>query len=306
MTTVSASQSLRIAFRSDRPVDAAAGEGVVPVAVPLLAGDANWTLLEGGELREEGAFQIIETPTRIAGIVTADIDGSLEPPSFAIYRELLEVLGGRQLHRAWNYVPAINADHGSLENYRAFNIGRHRAFEDRFGSRCSARMAPASAVGVAGDRLVVAFLGGGDRIDNVENPEQIPAYRYPAEHGPKSPSFTRGAFGVIDGTPTGFVSGTSSIKDHRSIGTDLGTQFSTTIDNIRIVCERLGFAGALGAPEVECDYNFYLRRPDDLGAARELFRGVVGDTGVRRTRFLLADICRAELLLEIEAIFHRR
>lgn len=276
------------------------------LAVPVLAGASEQVLLRGGNVERRGSFLIAEHGSRMAGAASLPAESSLEAPAYRLYRELLQTLGERSIHRFWNYVPDINAHRGGLENYRAFNIGRHAAFEDHFGGRCTERMSPASAVGSEGDHVAVAFIAGSDSIQNIENPEQTPAYHYPQVHGPKSPSFTRGAHGIIEGTPYGILSGTSSIKDHRSIGDDLASQFATTIDNMRIVVDRMGYSGAIGdGAGMRREFTFYLRRADDLGAARELFRGVVGDGGIANTRFLRADICRAELLLEIEGMFWR-
>ncbi len=309
MQVLSGTQSLRVDFGGEFSECRADSEGAaLQIKIPLLAGAASSPLLEGGTVTTAGIFHIADSPSGRAGIATIGVSGSLEDPAFRLYRELLEHVGDRQIYRVWNYVPRINSKHGALENYRAFNIGRHRAFEERFGDRCSDHMAPASAVGIDDGRLAVAFIAGEPALENVENPEQTPAYRYPLEHGPKSPSFTRGAYGTAGGRTLAYLSGTSSIKEHRSIGErQLGAQFGTTIDNIRIVLGRMGFGDALdGGGDAGREFTFYLRRPDDLGAARELFRSIVGADGIAATRFLHAEICREELLLEIEGIFWRR
>jgi hypothetical protein len=236
-----------------------------------------------------------------------EIENSLEEPAFELYNSILKVIGSRQIHRIWNYVPDINAEFARLENYRAFNIGRQRAFASAYGANYSRRISPASAVGVDGSRFAVAFIAGSDALENVENPEQIPAYSYPPQHGPKSPSFTRGAYGTVGGIPTAYLSGTSSIKDHHSIGhSDLTTQYKTTINNVRLVTERLGYPGALdNSTGINREFTFYLRDQDDLGAASGLFRATIGKSAVSSTRFLRSDICRRELLLEIEGTFSR-
>lgn len=309
MQVISGSQSLNIEFGGEFSACVSSSDSSsLQIKMPLLAGSRVAPLLGGCELSSDGEFLLGTSGDRIAGIASVEVSGSLEDPTFQIYRALLDHVGERQIQRVWNYVPQINQSCGALENYRAFNIGRHRAFEDKFGERCTSRMSPASAVGVADKHLSVAFVAGAPGMQNVENPEQTPAYRYPSEHGPKSPSFTRGAHGIIAGTPVGYLSGTSSIKDHRSIGgSTLGSQFGTTIDNIRIVLERMGYADGLeGSGSLGREFSFYLRHADDLGAARERFRNIVGDEGIAVTRFLQADICREELLLEIEGSFWRK
>lgn len=308
MQVISGIQSLRIDFGGYRSTCSMDESGAtLTIEIPLLSGQASRPLLNQCTIRESNEFIIGETDSRIAGIACVEIDDSLEEPAFALYSSILELIGCRQIHRVWNYVPAINAEFARLENYRAFNIGRQRAFVSAYGTSYSSRISPASAVGVDGSRLAVAFIAGNDALENVENPEQIPAYSYPSEHGPKSPSFTRGAHGTVDGVPTAYLSGTSSIKDHHSIGqSDLTTQYHTTIDNMRLVAERLGYPGALGNDtEFNREFTFYLRDADDLDAATRLFAATIGEGAVSSTRFLRSDICRRELLLEIEGTFSR-
>ena len=50
-------------------------------------------------------------------------------------------------------------------------------------------------------------------------------------------------------------------------------------------------------------YTVYLRRPADLAVVREVFEQAVGpgSTAARDAIYLQADICRADLLVEIEA-----
>ncbi len=152
-----------------------------------------------------------------------------------------------------------------------------------------------------------------------ENPEQVPAYEYPEDYGPKSPSFSRAMQVVADGRRWTFVSGTAAIKGHLSMAAgDLAGQIDCTLDNLRLISaacglgETLGAGGATGAEDgrvtngrgVERHFKVYLRHARDLAAARARLeapggRGlfVAGD----RVTWLRSDICRAELLIEIEA-----
>ncbi|MEZ5302863.1 MAG: hypothetical protein R3F11_19825 [Verrucomicrobiales bacterium] len=206
----------------------------------------------------------------------------------------------------WNYIPAINEETGGLENYRRFNLGRWSAFRDSFGSEAIGRMPAASAVGCDGERLAVAFLAGRAAATYVENPEQIPAYHYPPDYGPKAPSFARGAVVEIGGRKVGYLSGTASIKGHRSVGHgDLRAQFETTLSNIRIVSNRMGYAGATdpGAKSAH-EFKAYVRRAEDGSKVAQWLAEAAGISPDAIT-VLRADICRAELDVEIEAVFGR-
>jgi hypothetical protein len=59
----------------------------------------------------------------------------------------------------------------------------------------------------------------------------------------------------------------------------------------------------LAFPAGEMIYTVYVRRAEDLPVVREVFERSVGanSTAAREAIYLNADVCRAELLVEIEA-----
>jgi len=67
----------------------------------------------------------------------------------------------------------------------------------------------------------------------------------------------------------------------------------------RVAAERAGVAFAADA----LIYTVYVRDPANLAVVREVFEREVGagSTAAREAVYLQADICRAELLVEIEA-----
>jgi chorismate lyase/3-hydroxybenzoate synthase len=254
----------------------------------------------------EGDFFLTRGNGWLAGCVARSTELPLEAPTLQLYRDLLDIVGdGQPIYRIWNYLPDINGKTGGLENYRWFNVGRHRAYYERFEKKMSAHISAASAVGMDGHKLALAFIAGDAPGRGVENPEQLPAYRYPSAYGPKSPSFTRGSSANVDGTDTAFLSGTSSIKGHQTVGHgNLTSQFNTTIENIRIVAEQMGCPTAVSfSSPLRRHFKFYLRHQSDFQQARDLFAQTVGEETAAGTVFLQADICRSDLALEIEGIF---
>ncbi|MGI9241076.1 MAG: hypothetical protein ACR2RV_09750 [Verrucomicrobiales bacterium] len=253
-----------------------------------------------------GDFLLTRGEGWLAGCVVRRIDFPLEAPTLQLYRDLLDIVGDDQpIYRIWNYLPDINGKTGGLENYRWFNVGRHRAYFERFEQKMSTHISAASAVGMAGQDLALAFVAGDAPGRGVENPEQVPAYRYPSTYGPKSPSFRRGSTANVGGTPTAFLSGTSSIKGHQTVGHgDFASQFDTTIENIRIVAEQMGCPTAVSfTSPLRRRFKCYLRDREDFPQARELLAQTVGEETAAGTIFLHADICRRDLALEIEGIF---
>jgi len=222
---------------------------------------------------------------------------ALETVTGQAYNSLFSALGEHQAYRIWNYVPDINLLSENMENYWRFNAGRRRAYESRFGEQgCEAHMPAASAVGSTGDTLTIAFIAGTAPARFFENPSQLPAYHYPPQYGPRPPSFARGAW--IEACQTGFISGTASIRGHETIGVDdLHTQLKVTIENIEAV--RQIMAGA-GCRSDRLQLKAYLRHADDHATVKNSLLSAYPQAA--SLLLLEADICRAPLNVEVEAI----
>ena len=210
--------------------------------------------------------------------------------------------GGWTICRIWNYVPRINSETTGLENYRRFNLGRWQAYRDVYGGQLHEHLAAGSAVGVGDGALATAFLATRGGVEVIENPEQVPAWRYPEIYGPKAPSFARAAIAGVNGSRRGWISGTASIKGHESVAPgDPMQQLEITLDNLRLVLGRMGFPPLNDAAgDMRHELKVYLRDPGHLDSARHrlLPRGI-GVGGIDPI-FLQAEICRRELEVEIE------
>lgn len=292
--------SFRIAFTGG-PADPGAS---ALVATPWLGGSPQEELFaEATPVEVEQGVALHQSGSLLLGQVRAAIlPSQLAAQTEALYRQILAATRGRQLCRIWNYVPDINAHTAGLENYRAFCQGRSLAFEAAIGGAFQPQLPAASAVGCLGSSLDIFFVAAEATPVHFENPEQVPAYLYPPEHGPRSPSFARATV-VRDGPRTwSFISGTSSIKGHATIspGT-LEGQIECTLDNLRLVSRQAGLADNLGAGQGgQRHFKVYLRHAGDLDAVRRrLEQTLLRPTDV--VSYLHADICRAALNIEIEA-----
>ena len=242
-----------------------------------------------------------------AQIDPADTEGGLEQAAYRIYSDLFAALDHHtspHLLRLWNYVPGIN-DHGDgLEHYRHFNIGRQRAFID--AGRSAFEGSPAAcALGTHGGPLRVFFLAGPKVPLAIENPRQVSAYRYPDRYGPRSPTFSRAALADVGGGRQAlFISGTASIRGHATVHVgDVRRQTEETLTNIDAVLQAAHQQAHASVPAEALTCTVYLRHRHDLAAVLEVMAQRLGphSHAVRTVVVLLADICRAELLVEIEA-----
>jgi chorismate lyase / 3-hydroxybenzoate synthase len=220
------------------------------------------------------------------------------------YREIfatLDELAYPHLVRVWNYLPQINVDTHGAERYQQFNSARRNALI-AWGRDLAGNVPAACALGsVTGSPLVIYFLATRAAPTAVENPRQVSAYEYPPQYGPK-PSFSRAS--VLHETSGAilFISGTASIVGHQTVHAgDVAAQTRETLVNIEAL---LGEANRVaGAPRLDMEtlaYKVYVRNSADLPLIQSQLYPALGSRA--QVVYLQADICRQELLVEIEAI----
>ncbi len=221
-------------------------------------------------------------------------DGDIEEASYRAYKTVLEFIAESphpELVRFWNYVPNINHGAGDAENYKRFCTGRLQAFTE--GKYSDLQFPAASAVGHYGQGLTVTALTAAATAAHHANPRQVDAFKYPREYGPSSPSFARATTLSLTDHRFCFISGTASILGHSSVHRgDLKLQLYTTNDNILYLLKETGFKR-----EHVQTLRVYLRRPEDLAECQKVVTELFPNTPAI---YLHADICRSDLLVEIE------
>jgi len=211
-----------------------------------------------------------------------------------VYQELLAFISASshpELVRFWNYIPNINHGAGDEENYKRFCAGRLNAFTDN--QYHELQFPAAAAVGHYGQGITVYALTAASAAQHHANPRQVDAFKYPRQYGPSSPSFARATTIELADQRLCFISGTASILGHSSVHRgDLRLQLYTTNDNILYLLKETTFKRS----DIRT-LRVYLRNKEDYVECQkivdELFPGST-------TIYLHADICRADLLVEIE------
>lgn len=201
------------------------------------------------------------------------------------------------LCRCWNFLPAINRIDGQLERYRALCIGRHNAMSDQ--PDFEAELPAASAIGTQAPGLLLSFIAGRIKPVQVENPRQVSAFRYPPKHGPRSPSFSRAAWMDWRGSPQLYLSGTASIVGHETThADDPPGQIQETLRNIEATLANAPAGGSVR--DRDASLRVYIRHAEHYEAVR---RAVGSRWPGASVTYLQGDICRSDLLLEIEGVF---
>jgi enamine deaminase RidA (YjgF/YER057c/UK114 family) len=97
------------------------------------------------------------------------------------------------------------------------------------------------------------------------------------------------------------VSGTASIVGHETLHRgDVAAQTRETLANIGALVEEANrIAGSAAYSLAALQYKVYLRRGSDLAAIGSVLSSALPASA--RVVYLLADVCRADLLVEIEA-----
>jgi len=219
------------------------------------------------------------------------------------YREICATLDAERyphLLRIWNYLPDINRDSEGTERYRQFNSARQQALR-ACGRTVRGQVPAASALGGASDSpLVVYFIAGRTAPAFVENPRQLSAYHYPREYGTHAPTFSRATLHQGPSL-TLFISGTASIVGHRSMHVgDIVAQTRETLTNIEaLTAEANRVARGAHFDLGQLAFKVYVRRPADLPVIQAELGEALGAGA--QIIYLQADICRQDLLIEIEA-----
>jgi enamine deaminase RidA (YjgF/YER057c/UK114 family) len=184
------------------------------------------------------------------------------------------------------------------QGYQAFNDTRALAYaESDFPSGYPA----ATGIGQAAGGVVLDFVAldaPGAAIEALSNPRQTDAHRYSARQlvgesiatlpSKSPPKFERAKRIVRGDEEIVLVSGTAAIVGERSVAIgDVAAQTRTTIDNI---------AALVGERRLS-RLRAYVKRRDDIPTVRAICTDSFGPIPAV---YVEADVCRPELLVELE------
>ena len=266
-----------------------------------------WQGVGSTRIGTAGPIRYVEDGRHLAGWIDLEETGfhGLEEAAEAAYLGLLQFHATtpyRHVWRIWSFVADINEGAGDEERYRQFCLGRARAFAAVHATLPGIGYPAATAVGkpTGARSLQVCWLAGRDPGVEIENPRQLAAYRYPRRYGPAAPSFSRAM--LVPG-PLLLVSGTASIVGHESVHPgDTIAQLHETLDNLDALLQSAGEVAARPVPRLGPGslLKVYLRHAEDAAPVVQELHARLGEE--LPLIILAADICRQELLIEIEAV----
>jgi enamine deaminase RidA (YjgF/YER057c/UK114 family) len=225
-----------------------------------------------------------------------------------------EGLGFKNILRQWNYIPdivGVSEDAGIIrQNYQEFNEARGKWYRSGGLNR---DFPAATGIGTKGSTIRLQAIAAGQgqdlRIVSLHNPGQQNAHQYSVNQlvgtvRRSTPLFERGK--LVYGANGGYiwVSGTAAIRGETSVKERLTGQTIITCDNIdELVSEenlrRHGLDSNLAKP-VPVYVRAYVKFRDDgpevQAILEDRYHGAI-------VHVLEGDVCRDELLVEVEAEF---
>lgn len=231
--------------------------------------------------------------------------------AFDLMIEILETekMSANNIVRQWNYIGNILGINDGQQNYQIFNEVRNEYYS-RF--RTAAGYPAATGVGMKHGGVILDFCAleasVPSKIMAIDNPNQVNAYNYGQQvlvgknkesAGVKhAPQFERALLIADERDIVLHISGTASIVGQETMGKgDVAEQTIVTIENIRKLASAAG-AGQFMLRNKFTLFRVYIKRKADFDIVRKIcndhFPGVP-------SVLIEADICRDDLLMEIEA-----
>ncbi len=261
------------------------------------------------------------------GMSAARLRSAVEHAYSAIF-QAAENTAARHRVRMWSFIPDIHAlcEHG-LTTYHVFNQGRFNAFVRTLGSDLAftGRLPTATGIGHDGSGLAIHCLNAHAPGVHIENPRQVPAYRYSSAYGPRPPCFARGTILTLPDRRLLLVGGTASVRDEVSMhADDIGSQLDETFENLcalaleaqptaddkagKFHLRRNGKPCALFSTTASVakftSLRVYFSDPSSEQMLREDVRDRIGPG--TEIELVAARLCREELLVEIEGVMELR
>ncbi len=256
--------------------------------------------------------------------VRGDVKDSIRVQSDNLFEKISKVLDVEGLEvsdifRQWNYIPQITAvDVEDYQHYQAFNDSRSEFYRKADWTKNG--YPAATGIGmdcgaVTVDLIAVKPLNSKYRIIPVDNDLQLAAHVYTQEvligaegdvvEGRSTPKFERAkALGCSEDGYICFISGTAAIRGEESMQSDdAATQTTLTMENVEHLisdhtCNIYNIELSTKVREIH-SARAYVKFPKDTESIKEVVEERWPDTSVI---YLLADVCREELLIEIEVV----
>ena len=261
----------------------------------------NFTLLKNGECAE----------LITGGIIPDDMSASTYEQANCIFKGIEKMLQSNgfkpsDIYRQWNYIQGITMLNDGSQNYQEFNDAR-----SIFYSKCEWDNGYPAATGIGADAggvvVEVNAIKSCDKSFPIDNPLQIAAHNYSQDvldgkvidvlKEKSTPKFERAR--LLGNTI--FISGTAAIKGEQSINSlNAVEQTAETMEIMDRLVSKENIPTANNGSHYDL-LRIYVKRNEDIESVKDYMNTHYSEA---LKHYLVADVCRPELLVEIEGIAH--
>lgn len=229
--------------------------------------------------------------------------------AFAQLREIFERVnfGVNTIVRQWNYIENILGIDEGKQKYQEFNDIRSEFYAKHFEKN---GYPAATGIGTKTGGIIIEFVAVKSDMaisKAIDNPGQIAAHHYSDDVliGEEcviktTPKFERARYFQLFDKKMIFISGTASIIGENTVGVnDAAKQTEITIQNIKNLYSE-NILKKLSRNKLTAKYGHarvYVKKRKDFAAIKRTVKKHYGNLPVV---YIIADVCRNDLLVEIE------
>lgn len=280
----------------------------LPGPVDIRYGDRNYLIVS-----DRAGKELI-----MGGVLPADLSADALAQSNDVFAQIRAILNTEgfpvdSIVRQWNYIEGITRFTDGRQHYQDFNDARTHFYAL---AQWPEGYPAATGIGTQLGGIMVelnALLPGPGVINlALDNKLQVAAHCYSQEvllgeedkvyKTKTTPKFERARVIGFPDNATVYISGTAAIRGEESVQNDITEQTRITMENIEFLTspENINANGKVvtGRPKFRL-LRIYIKNPEHLEAVRDYMNTHYADVA---KFYLYADVCREELLIEMEGI----
>ncbi len=234
--------------------------------------------------------------------------------SFNLLESILnrENIGFQNIIKQWNYIENITGFSNQNQNYKIFNTIRSTYYEK---NNLKNNYPAATGIGMKNGGFVMDIIAitnlAEHQIQSIDNPKQVQPYNYSGSvieqvkgeiiDTTQKPKFERAKFIQNQFLKTLYVSGTASIIGEKSVHeNEMILQTEATLLNIKELFDLTNKTDHLFKNHLKINnFRVYIKHESHLKEIDDSCKKYFKDI---EPIYLISDICRNELLIEIECI----
>ena len=222
--------------------------------------------------------------------------------AYSLLFEQMSTWGYPHLIRTWNFIPDItDGEYAGSNNYQLFCTGRSRAYNHQLQEIIS--YPAATVIGAHQPGVYIYFIAAKQAGIGIENPQQVSAFNYPSTYSQDPPLFSRALLHKNNNQQILFISGTASILGHSTqYSGDINRQTEVCLSNIEHLVNSA--VNENNFPNISLQefsqFKVYIKNLEDLNTVKTHLIQLLGPSAP--LYFLQGDMCRSDLLVEIEAL----